>query len=247
MEPIPVKTKVFQPPQDDLFPVLGEVLEGAVQENDIIAVTSKVVAISEGRCIAIDEETGLREYKKKLMQEEADYNLPGENGRRNLTIRAHVILTSAGVDESNGNKHYVLLPEDSIRSASQVRAYVRDKWNIKNLGVIVSDSRSLPLRFGSIGVALGYAGFKPTTLHKGERDLFGKEFKYTNVNNADALAVAAVFVMGETTEQTPVCIVRGAPRIAFTDALNPEELFVPPEEDIYYGMLKDFKKNPNRE
>ena len=45
--------------------------------------------------------------------------------------------------------------------------------------------------------------------HRGGTDLYGRELKVTLINRADSIATAATLVMGETTEQIPVAIVRG--------------------------------------
>ena len=41
--------------------------------------------------------------------------------------------------------------------------------------------------------------------------MYGRELKVTLGNRADAIAAAAVLIMGETTERTPVAIVSGFP------------------------------------
>jgi len=48
MQWIPIKTRTLFPPQDDLFAVFDESLVD-VQEGDIVLVTSKVLAIYQGR------------------------------------------------------------------------------------------------------------------------------------------------------------------------------------------------------
>jgi len=50
MEFIPIKTRIMQPPKDDLYPLLDEYLTD-VEENDVVLISSKVLAIHQGRCI----------------------------------------------------------------------------------------------------------------------------------------------------------------------------------------------------
>src|SRR5579864_2495277 len=50
---IPVKTRALLPPRDDLWDALDPVLP-PLQEGDVVAITSKVVAIHQGRCVRVD-------------------------------------------------------------------------------------------------------------------------------------------------------------------------------------------------
>ena len=85
----------------------------------------------------------------------------------------------------------------------------------KTVGVIISDSMNRPWRLGSIGIAIGSAGVQVLDDRRGQRDIFGRELKATMMNTADAIATAAVLVMGETTERVPAVIVRGLPIYQF--------------------------------
>lgn len=40
-----------------------------------------------------------------------------------------------------------------------MRKKLQQKYKVKKLGVLITDSRTMPLRSGITGVALGYAGF----------------------------------------------------------------------------------------
>ena len=79
----------------------------------------------------------------------------------------------------------------------------------KRLGVIISDSLNRPWRLGSTGIAIGSAGITVLDDRRGQGDLYGRELKVTLCNRADAIAAAAVLLMGETTERTPVAVVSG--------------------------------------
>lgn len=50
---VPVKTRALLPPQDDLWDALDPALP-RLQDGDVVAITSKVVAIHQGRCVAAD-------------------------------------------------------------------------------------------------------------------------------------------------------------------------------------------------
>jgi coenzyme F420-0:L-glutamate ligase/coenzyme F420-1:gamma-L-glutamate ligase len=119
---------------------------------------------------------------------------------------------NAGVDQSNidhsKGECALLLPEDPDESAKKLRKALMEATG-KILGVIVSDSTNRPWRLGSIGTAIGSAGITVLGDHCGQPDLYGRELKATVTNQADAIAAAAVLVMGESTERVPVVVVRG--------------------------------------
>lgn len=226
----------MKPPQDDLFSVLNEALS-AIQEGDIIAVSSKVVAIHEGHCVPVDMVD-----KKELVAKEAELCIPRTYWSSPLTIKHSAFIGTAGIDESNADGHYVLLPKDPFVSAKNIHDYLTKRFQIKNVGVVITDSHSAPLRRGAAGVAIGWWGFHPTINHVGKPDLFGREFKIEVSNIADALASGAGLVMGETDECQPVVIIRGTPNTSFTDTDTKDELFVSFEDDTFRVLYEDFLK-----
>lgn len=237
MKLIPIKTKKFLPPQDDLLLELKKKLHGRLRDGDILVITSKVVSIHEGRSVPISDS----KTKKELVRAESDAYLKAEHpGEWDLSVKHSALLLSAGIDESNAAGHYLLLPKDPMRSARMLRAFLIDYFEFSQLGIVISDSHSLPFRYGTLGISLGFAGFKPVRHFKGKKDLFGRAFEYTRINVADAIAGAAVFMMGETTEQTPLCIVRDVPHVLFSEQVKKGDLLIPPQKDIYYPLLRKF-------
>ena len=95
MEYIPIKTRVMQPPQDDLYNVLDEYLT-EVKEGDVVLVTSKVVAIHQGQCVPMEGTD-----KVELIKQEADYLIDAPYREYPLTLKYHTMLASAGIDASN--------------------------------------------------------------------------------------------------------------------------------------------------
>lgn len=227
MQLIPVKTRTLQPPQDDLFAVLDEYITD-VKEGDVVAISSKVVAISEGRCIKKDEVE-----KSELVRQEADVLIPRSYWSSPLSITNNAFIGTAGIDESNGDGYYILLPKDSVKSAKLIHEYLTKRFGLNKVGVVITDSHSSPLRRGAVGVSIGFWGFEPTINHVGEEDLFGREMRIEVSNLADGLAASATVVMGETNECQPVVVVRDVPNITFTDKDCSADLFVKPEEDTF--------------
>ncbi len=233
MRYIAVKTRILQPPKDDLFSVFEESLHG-VEEGDVVAVSSKIVSIHERNCIPITDID-----KKELLKREADLVIPRPYWSVPLTIKNNAFIGNSGIDESNANGHYVLLPKDSFASAKEIHSYLKKRFSLTNVGVVITDSHSGPMRRGAWGVALGFWGFHPTNNHVGKKDLFGREFKVEVSNIADSIAAGAVLVMGETNECQPVVIVRGA-NLEFTEENTKDELFMSFKDDTFRALYDSF-------
>ncbi len=223
-----VKTRIFRPGEDlikfveNYFPTF--------KEEDVLVITSKVVSLAEGRIIKKTE--GLK--KEDIIKKESDFFLAGKYAP--ITIKDGVVMMSAGIDESNANGSYILLPKDSFKTASNVRNYFIKKHKLKKFGVIITDSRSIPLRRGVAGFSVGYAGIKALKDYRKSKDIFGKAFHFSVVNTIDSLAVVAVLCMGEGKEQKPLALISEAP-ISFTDRINRNELKVKVKDDMYYPIF----------
>lgn len=233
----PIKTRRLEPPQDDLFPVLDESLT-SVQPGDLILITSKVVSIHQGRCVPIE---GVD--KRALIEQEAEYMIERDNVEwpfPPLAITNFTILSGAGIDESNADGHYVLLPERPFDAAEQIWQYLAKKFGFTDFGVIITDSRSQPMRYGAIGVSLSWWGFHPIHSHRGNTDLFGRPLRFEITNIVDAVASGAAAVCGEADECTPLVIARQVPNLRFTDTDTRHQVFKSEKEDLFYPLLKPF-------
>lgn len=208
-----------------------------LEERSIVVVTSKVVSICEGRTAPQNSIS-----KAALVAKEADRIIPNpeaSDDRIILTYKNHLLIPSAGVDESNGNGQYILYPQYPFQSAQKLWSYLRKKRSLQSLGVVITDSRTTPLRWGVTGVALAWWGLDPVTSYIGKPDLFGHPLRVTKINVADALAVCAVFAMGESSEGTPLAIITDAPHVHFNEKpQSVEKLCVAPQEDLYRPLLK---------
>lgn len=224
-----IKTRVFKPNENILLFI--EKYLPKITERSVIVITSKIVALSEGRFVKkINEKT-----KEKLIKSESEFVL--QTKYVCLTIKDGVVMANAGIDESNANGTLILLPKDSFKAAVKIRNYFKKRYQLKNLGVVITDSRCLPLRAGITGVALGYVGFNGLKDYRKRLDIFGHPFQYSRVDVADSLATAAVLCMGEGDEQKPLAIIYNAP-IEYSDRLNRDELKIDIKEDIYKPMFE---------
>jgi dihydrofolate synthase / folylpolyglutamate synthase len=102
---------------------------------------------------------------------------------------------------------------------------------------VLTDSRTMPLRRGVTGIALSYWGFRALRNLIGRPDIFGRPMKMTQMNLADGIAGAAVMMMGEADERTPLAVVHGM-ELEFTPVISPDEIGIAYEEDLYYPVLK---------
>ncbi|TSC69806.1 MAG: hypothetical protein G01um101470_954, partial [Parcubacteria group bacterium Gr01-1014_70] len=141
----------------------------------------------------------------------------------------------------NANGKLILLPKDSFKTARELRGKLKYKYNVKHLGVLITDSRTIPLRAGVTGVALGYAGFRGIRDYRGTVDIFGRKMKISRTDVADSLATAAVLVMGEGNEQQPLAIIEKAP-IEFCDTVRRNELHIAIQDDMYQPLFSQLQK-----
>ncbi len=227
------------PPKDDLFELMDKHLP-KLKNGDVLFITSKVLAIHQGRCVKADGAD-----KFKLIKQEADYSLPKHKTAGHefvLTIKDHTLIPSAGIDESNGNGYYILWPKNTQSLLKQLWTYLKKKNGIKNLGLIATDSHTIPLRWGTQGISIGFYGFNPLKDYRGKTDIFGRKLKFTQSNIVDSLSAAAVLLMGEGKEKTPMLIGRNASFIEFTGRDMHKKLVINPKKDIYASLLKPFQQ-----
>ena len=231
MEIIPIKTRALLPPQDSLYDaILGT--EPDFREGDVVVISAKVVSIDEGRVVG----PVTREEKMKLAEQEADVTLPSRGTDVDRYIIHHTFIGWAGVDECNANGHTILLPKEPGHSSERLCQFIQEQYGLERIAVIIADSHSSPMRMGATGIAIGFYGLEPIIKHRGKKDVFGREIRFTRSNVVDGMAAGAVLAMGETNEQTPLAIVRGVAGLEFAKYPTENKLFVPPEED-WFGEL----------
>lgn len=205
-------------------------------DGDILAVTSKIISIMQGRTVRVAGTD-----KTDLIRKEADYYMPEDRHGVMLTIKNNILIPTAGIDASNADGHYILYPENGFQAAADIRAELLKRFHVKHCGVIITDSRSAIMRRGVTGFSLAWAGFKAFHSYIGKADIFGKPLEHTEVNIPDSLAAAAVYSMGEGAECTPMCRISGAKDITYTDdAVTQDEqkyFSIDMRNDIYAPIL----------
>jgi coenzyme F420-0:L-glutamate ligase / coenzyme F420-1:gamma-L-glutamate ligase len=212
-------------------------------------VSSKYVSMSEGavlklsrvkvskRARALASRFHMDPKIAEITIRESDYIFGGIPGFL-LAIRDGMIAPNAGIDKSNVPPGYVIpYPNDAFRSAEKLRFKFLLNRKVK-VGVVISDSRLMPTRIGTVGVAIGCSGFEPVEDERGKKDLFGNVLKVTFKAVADGLAAMGVAVMGEANEAIPAVVIRGF-RVTSTDRkLSKDDMTIEPDQDIYLRGLR---------
>ncbi len=228
-----IKTHKITDEDKDILAVIDKYVL-TVSENSILVVTSKIISICEGNIIPLG---GIE--KDDLVICQSDKYLPKEGNTFNLfvTLKDNILAVNAGVDESNSDGEYVLWPKDAQESANVIRRHLKDRFKLKNVGVLITDSKTTPLRYGVTGIGIAHSGFSAINDFMGKPDIFGRILKMTKVNVMDGIAAAAAVVMGEADEQTPLSIVTDIPFVKFqNDKPTKEELellSIDPTMDVY--------------
>lgn len=209
----------------------------SLEDHSIVVITSKIISICQRRVVKIGTID-----KLKLIHKEAKYYLPSNNKYHiSLTVTNNLLVPTAGIDESNGNGYYILWPKNVQKSANEIREFLVQHFSKKDIGVIISDSKTTPLRWGTTGVCIAHSGFLALNNYIGKKDLFGRELEVTKANISDALAASAVVVMGEGNEQTPLAIIEDIPFVHFQKR-NPSQkeldgLKISLKDDLYSSLL----------
>ena len=249
MEVIGMHTPPIKPGDDTTATILNAAADQRVEveDGDILAIASKAVAIACGRIVDLSRikasaraETLGRKFDLQpeyveLIIKEAD-KVYGGVAKALLTLKNSILTPNSGVDRKNAPRNSVVLwPENPHLTAEQIRREILEKTH-KHVGIIIVDSRITPLRMGTIGIALGVAGFEPVRDCRSGKDIYGKSVFITRHCVADDLSSAAHMIMGETNERTPAVLIKGA-SVKMTESSDMNALNISVEECLYMGAL----------
>lgn len=233
----PIHTQVITSRSVDLVDLLVESLPG-LKEGSIVAITSKIVSLCEGRTVPVKNTD-----KAALIKQESElYTDPlGQYGFV-FTVADGTLIPGAGIDESNAGDNYILWPADAQATANYIWQALRRKYNVQHLGIVITDSTCKPLRRGVVGIAMAHCGFAAFKNYVGTPDLFGRPFTVSQSSIAEGLAATAVLCMGEGTERTPVCLIEDVLFVEFvhqppTDQ-ELKDFYIPIDEDLFAPMIQ---------
>lgn len=241
MKIYPIKTEKLGVKQISLIKLVDKHIK-SLKNGSIVVFTSKIVSLCEGSAIKIGTVD-----KNKLVKQEAELYIPSVINKNSLglTMKNNILIPGAGIDESNGNGYYTLWPKNPQNTANKLRIYLKNKFSLKKVGVIITDSRIVPLRWGTLGVAIAHSGFTCMKNYIGTPDLFGRILEVSTSNIADALATSAVLIMGEGNEQTPLAVIEDLDFVDFVNH-NPKKdelskLHVGLNDPMYAPFFKNVK------
>ena len=225
-----------------------------LQEGDVIVISTKYISNSQGRIVDLEkikaskygmkiaDEFQLKPAIAEIIIRESDKIFGGIGGFV-ITSADNIMAPNAGIDKSNAKKgKAILYPIDPYLIAEQIRRKVFLKLLI-HVGVILVDSRLMPARIGTSGVAISCAGVEPVLDMRSKKDLDGNPLKVTFQAVVDNLATIANHKMGEGAESKPFAIVRDSGAKLTNRKINSSEMAIAPDQCVYVRGLSNPPKN----
>ena len=235
----------------DIYETLLETLEKnstKLQEGDVLVISTKYVSNAQGRIVDLSKvkpsEKGIEISKKyqlkpemaEIIVRESDKVFGGIGGFV-ITSSDNIMAPNAGIDKSNAKKGKVILyPKNPYLISEQIRRKIFLKMSI-HVGIILADSRLMPVRIGTIGVAIACAGIEPVLDMRAKKDLDGNPLKVTFQAVVDNIASIANYKMGEGGESKPFAIVRNSDAKLTDRKVNPSETAISPDLCVYVRGL----------
>jgi len=219
-------------PGDHLPGILLDAIAAAgqqVRDGDILVLAQKIVSKAEGRLVSLNsvipsekavEIAAITEKDARFVElvlRESSEVLRVRAGTLIVQHHSGFVCANAGIDHSNvagpegpGDEWVLLLPENADLSAQKIRDEIIARTSVQ-VGVLIIDSHGRAWRLGTIGTAIGLAGFQGLVDLRGTEDIYGYKLRVTQVAAADELAGGASLVMGQAAERIPAVLVRGYP------------------------------------
>lgn len=234
---------------DDIARIIVEhaTREGVgIKDGDVIVVSSKIVAKSEGNVTNIEEilpseqalslarVTGKDPRLVEVILRESNDVLKAVKGHLIVETVHGIVCANAGVDRSNvagDDKIIITLPRDPDLSARKIRDEIHSLTG-KRVAVVVTDTYGRPLRNGQVDMAIGLSGICPFRDYRGTQDLKGYTLRFKRIAIADEIASAAELVKGNGAEGVPVAIIRGL-RYEVCNESSARELNMPREKWLF--------------
>ena len=237
----------------DVFEALLETLEKnnvKLQDDDILVISTKYISNSQGRIVDLSKirtsEKGLEVSKKyrlkseiaEIIVRESDKIFGGIGGFV-ITSANNIMAPNAGIDKSNAKKDKAILyPQNPYLISEQIRRKVFLKMLI-HVGVILVDSRLMPARIGTSGVAVACAGIEPVLDMRAKKDLDDNPLKVTFQAVVDNIATIANYKMGEGGESKPFAIVRNSEAKLTDRKISSSEMTISPDQCVYVRGLSN--------
>lgn len=241
----------------DIFETLLKTLgknDIVLEEGDVLVISTKYVSNSQGRIVDLEKIIPSEEGRKvsKIYQLKAEIaeiiiresdKIFGGIGGFVITSADNIMAPNAGIDKSNAKKgKAILYPANPYLVAEEIHRKIFLKFFI-HVGVILVDSRLMPARIGTSGVAISCAGIEPVLDMRAKKDLDGNLLKVTFQAVVDNLATIANHKMGEGAESKPFAIIRNSDAKLTDRKINPSEMAISPDQCVYVRGLSNPPKN----
>ena len=219
-----------------------------LEEGDVLVISSKFISYSQGRLLnqnfikfttngeSLAKKFQLGPELAEVIARESDEVFGGISGFV-VTSSDNILAPNAGIDKSNAKKNQLILyPVDPFLVSEQIKRKIFLELE-KKIGVIIVDSRLMPSRIGTTGVAIACAGIEPVLDNRGKPDLEGNPLKVTFQAVVDNLASIANHKMGEGSELKPMAIIKNSGAKLTSRKITHKEMTIPPEQCVYMRSL----------
>ncbi len=249
-------TALFSERKTEKFDVFEDLLKTLehhrlnLQENDVLVISTKYISISQGRIVnsrnikvsnkgfEISKKFQIKPKIAEIILRETDKIFGGLAGFV-ITASENIMAPNGGIDKSNAKKgHVILYPKNPFLIAEEIRRKVFLRFLV-HIGVILVDSRLMPGRVGTSGVAISCAGIEPVLDLRSQKDLEGNPLKVTFQAVIDNIATIANHKMGEGAESKPFAIVRDSGAQLTDRKINNSEMAVSPDQCVYVRGLSN--------
>ena len=251
LEVFPVKATRKQG-KFDLYNEIKKLVEKnsvQIRHGDVLVISSKYVSNSQGRILDHDsikpsqkaselsKKFAINDKLSEVIIRESDIIFGGVSGFV-ITSSDNIMAPNAGIDKSNSQGKLILYPYDPYLVAEQIKRKFFLDYGI-HIGIIIVDSRLMPARVGTIGIAIACSGIEPVLDRRGTKDLDGNALKVTFQAIADNLASIANHKMGEGDETLPLAIIRDSGAKITDRKISPKEMTISHDECVYVRGLKN--------
>ena len=253
---VPIKAKK-QDKKFDLFNIIVESLEKSstlIEEGDVLVISSKFISNSQGRIVetrsvipSIKAESLSKQFQiepkiVEIVIRESDVIFGGVSGFV-VTSSDNILAPNAGIDKSNTKKGKIILyPYNSNLVAEQLRRKFFLKFSI-HVGILIIDSRLMPSRVGTSGIAIACAGIEPINDLRSKKDLNGNPLKVTMQAVADNLSSIANHKMGEGSESQPFAIIKNSGARLTSRKIHAQEMTISYDQCVFMRSFKNKIKN----
>ena len=243
----------------ELFDTIVDAFEKnhySIKQGDVLAISSKFISNSQGRLIELDsvktsnesliisKKFRIKPQFAEIIIRESDKIFGGISGFV-ISSSDNILAPNAGIDKSNTKKGKVILyPFNPYLIAEQLRRKFFLKFLV-HVGVIIVDSRLMPSRVGTTGVAIACSGIEPVVDMRAQKDLDGNPLKVTFQAVVDNLASIANHKMGEGSESIPIAIIRDSGAKLTDRKIKQNEIAVSHDQCVYVRGLRNYDEETN--